>query len=79
MPMSHVTVSFEPMSLSLKARTHRLIFTGSKAESVVELADSDSTTDSVIVGRLSVLNMFNILNPLKSADSLLESADSKLA
>ena len=42
-------------------------------ESVVKLADSavesaDSTTDSVIVGRLSLSNMFNILRPLESAD-----------
>ena len=41
--------------------------------SVVELADStaelaDSSTDSVIVGRLSLSNMFNILRPLELAD-----------
>ena len=29
---------------------------------------TDSTTDSEIVGRLSVLNMFNILKPLELAD-----------
>ena len=47
----------------------------------------DSTTDYVIVGQLSVLNMFNILNLLESADGswpmgvgrLLELADGKLA
>ena len=40
---------------------------------MVELADSipelaDYTTDSVIVGRLPLSNMFDILNPLKSSD-----------
>ena len=59
-----------------KARTHRQIFRGLVAESALESADSspesaDSTTDSVIVGRLHVLNMFNI-------STLIESADLKL-
>ena len=50
------------------------ILAGSGQESVVELAGSttesdDSTTDFKIIGRLSVLNMFIILNPLESADS----------
>ena len=72
-------------SKSLYARTHRPIFRGFAAELAVESADSkiesaDSTTDSVIVGRLSILNTFNVLNPLESADSnevcqLLESAE----
>ena len=62
MPMPHV-----------KAHTHRPIFRGFLAESVVELADStaelaDSSTDSVIVGRLSLSNMFDILRPLELAD-----------
>ena len=44
-----------------------------EAESAVESANftaesADSTTDSVIVGRLPLLNMFNILKPLESAD-----------
>ena len=55
------------------ARTHRSIFTVSSEESAVESSDSsaewaDSTTDSVIVGRLALSNMFNILSPLESAD-----------
>ena len=42
-------------------------------ESVVKSVDSsteaaDSATDSVIVGRLSVSNIFNILNALESAN-----------
>ena len=55
---------------NIKAHTHRPIFREIAAESVVESADSgiDSTTDSVIVGHLSILNMFNILNPPESAD-----------
>ena len=56
-----------------KARTHRAIFTGSAAESVIESADvfaesAGSTSDSVIVGHLSLSNMFNILSLLESAD-----------
>ena len=59
--------------MSVKACTHRPILRGFEAELVVESADSipesaDSTTDLMIVGRLSISNMFNILNPL-SADS----------
>ena len=59
--------------LALKAHTHRLIFRGFVVESTVESADSipesaDSTTNFVIVGRLPVLNMFNISTPIKSAD-----------
>ena len=62
-----------PGQKPLKARTHRPIFSGFAAESAVESADSipelaDSTTDSVRVGRLSMFNMFNIRNPLESAD-----------
>ena len=43
-------------------------------ESAIELADSitklaNSTTDSLIIGRPSVLNMFNILNPPELAYS----------
>ena len=39
----------------------------------IELADSitesaDSTTNSVIISQLSLIKMFNILNPLESAD-----------
>ena len=57
----------------LKARTHRPIFRGFEAESVIESADSspesaDYTTDSVKVGQLPLSNMFNIFNPLESAD-----------
>ena len=52
--------------------THRPIVRGLGAESAVELANSipesdDYTTDSVILGRLSLSNMFNILNPMESA------------
>ena len=59
--------------VTVKARTNRLIFRGLAAESAVESAYSipesaNSTSDSVIFGQLSVLNMFNILNPLESAD-----------
>ena len=39
------------------------------ADSVVESADC--ITDSVIVRRFSLLNMFNIMNPLVSADRSL--------
>ena len=58
----------------LKAHSHRPIFRGFLAESAVESADSikesaDYTTDSVIVGRLPLSNMFNILNPLELAHS----------
>ena len=58
----------------IKAHTHRPIFRGVAAELVVESADSipesaDSTTDSVIVSRLPVLNIFNISTPIQSADS----------
>ena len=57
-----------------KARTHRPIFTGSAAESLVELTDSnpesaDSITNFVIVDRLPVLNMIDISTPIQSADS----------
>ena len=61
--------------LSLKARTHRPIFTGSAEESAIKSADftaqsADSMADFLIVGRLALSNMFNILNPLvPSADS----------
>ena len=63
--------------MKLKARTHRPILRGFAAESATESATesadytpelADYTTNSVIVGRLSVSNMFNILNPLESAD-----------
>ena len=59
--------------ITIKARTHRPIFRGFAAESVVESAVSipelaDYTTHSVIVGRLPLLNMLNVLNPLESAD-----------
>ena len=65
------------MSTLIKACTYRPIFRGLAAESAVESADSipesaDSTTDFVIVGRLPVLNMFNI-----STLTLLPSADCK--
>ena len=59
---------------SLKAHTHKPIFRGFLAESAVESADStaaesaDSSTDSLIVGRLSLSNIFDILKPLESAD-----------
>ena len=57
----------------VKARTHRAILRGFAAESATESADytpelADYTTNSVIVGRLPLSNMFNILNPLESAD-----------
>ena len=56
----------------LKAHTHTLIFGGSVIKSAIESTDSieesvGSTTNFVIVGRLSVLNMFNTLKPLESA------------
>ena len=59
---------------TVKARTHRPIFRGLAAESTVKSANSipqstDSTTHFVIVGRLPVLNMFNISTPIQSADS----------
>ena len=49
---------------TLKAHTHRPIFRGLAAQSVVESADSIpksaySTTDFEKVGRLSTLNMFS--------------------
>ena len=58
---------------SFKASTHRPIFRGFAAESVVESASSipesaDCTNDSVIVGRLPLSNMFDILNLLESAN-----------
>ena len=61
------------LNTSVKAHTHRAIFRGFRAESAVESVDSipesaDYTTDSVIVGRLPLSNMFNILNPLELAD-----------
>ena len=51
-----------------------LIFREFAAESEVELAHSipesaDYTAASVIVGRLPLSDMFNILNPLESADT----------
>ena len=57
----------------LKAHTHKPIFGGFLAESVVESAVSavesaDSSIDSVKVDQLSPSNMFNILRPLESAD-----------
>ena len=57
----------------IKTHTHMLILAGSELELAVESADSTTesagcSTDSVIVGRLFVLNMFNILNPLELAD-----------
>ena len=59
--------------IGLKAHIHSPILATSGLESAVELADStiesaDSTIDSVIIGRLSLLNRFNILNPLESVD-----------
>ena len=64
-----IPTSRKSATFTIKARTHRPIFRGSAAELVVESADSnpesaDSTTDSVIVGRLSLSNMFDILNSL---------------
>ena len=60
----------------VKAHTHKPIFRGFVAESAVELADSitelaNYITDSVIIGRLPLSNMFDILNPPESADGLL--------
>ena len=59
--------------ISLKAHTHTPILARSELESAVELTDcttesADCTTDSVIVCQLSVLNMFNILKPMESAE-----------
>ena len=56
----------------LKAHTHTPILARSEVESAVESADcttesADYTTDYVKVGRLSLLNMFYILNPLELA------------
>ena len=60
-------------SYVVKAHNHMLIWARSGLESTVESADSntqlaDSTTDSVIIGPLSLLNMFDILNPLELAN-----------
>ena len=57
----------------VKARTHKPTFAVSVLESVLESAESspesvDSTTDFVIVGRLPVLNMFNISTPIQTAN-----------
>ena len=65
-------ILFFILSKLLKARTHRPILKRFAAESAVESADSipesaDSTTDFTIAGRLSISNMFNILNILGSA------------
>ena len=59
--------------IGLEAHTHTPILARSWLELAVESADSttesaDSTIDSVIIGRLSLLNRFNILNPLESVD-----------
>ena len=56
-----------------KARTPTPTLGGSVLESTLESADyntdsADSTIDFTIVGRLSMSYMFNILNPLESAD-----------
>ena len=62
----------------LKARTNTPILARSGQESVVESANSISetanlisTSDSVIIGRLSESNMFDIFNPLESAKGKL--------
>ena len=76
MPASTIAIARNHRSVGgtpLEGRTHRPIFRGFAAESAVELADSipelaDSTTDFVIVHRLSIFNMFDIQNPLESAD-----------
>ena len=52
--------------IRLKACTHMPTLGGSVFESEPESADY--TADSVIVGQLPLSNMFNILNPLESAD-----------
>ena len=59
--------------MALKARTHTPILGGLALELALELADynaesSDSTTGFTVVGRLSISNMFNILNQLESAN-----------
>ena len=64
-------VTFHWVQLTLKARTHRPIFTESAEESAIESADStaesaNSPADSMIVIRLALSNMFAILNPLES-------------
>ena len=69
--------------LTLKARTHRLIFRGLAEESAVESADSiqessNYSTDSVIVGRLPKSNTFNIFNPLESADGSIVVAQQEI-
>ena len=56
---------------SVKARTQTPTFAGSALESALESADSspesaDSTNDFMRVGRLPVLNMFNIYTPIQS-------------
>ena len=58
---------------SVKAHTHTHIFGGSVVKSATESANfmaesTDFTTDFVIVGQLSVLNMFDNLKPRESAD-----------
>ena len=53
---------------TIKARTHRPIFTDSVVKSAYSSTESaDSAIDSVIVSRLPISNMFNILNALESA------------
>ena len=58
--------TISPSVRLLQAHTHRPIFTASAVELAVESADS--TINSVIVGQLPQLNMFDILNPLELAD-----------
>ena len=62
--------------MTIKARTHRPILTGSAVKSAEKSADSttesaDSYTDSGIIGGLSLLNMVNILEPMESDDVIL--------
>ena len=72
----------------LKAHTYRAIFRGFVTELAVESANSipeldDYTTDSVIVSRLSLSNMFNIFltswNRPTGIGRLLQSPDGKPA
>ena len=54
---------------TIKARTHTSTFAGTTLESTHSSPEStDSTTDFMIVGRLPILNMFDIYMPIQMAD-----------
>ena len=60
-----------------KAHTHTLVLVRLGLQAAMESADSmtetaDSTTNSVIVNQLPLLNMFDILSLLETADGNLQ-------